>query len=74
MNVSNLNWPSRFPRLLWLHRECPLGSSIEFKTAESGAMDGPLSLFALSPIRCANCWRRYYWFSKREKSTEEGRA
>jgi hypothetical protein len=31
---------SRFPRLLWFHRECPLCNSIEFQTAEAGASDG----------------------------------
>ena len=49
MNVANLNWGSQFPRLLWFHRECPLCNSIEFEMAESGAMDGPLSWFALAP-------------------------
>jgi hypothetical protein len=22
-----------------------------------------LSMFALRPVRCMFCWRRYYWFS-----------
>jgi hypothetical protein len=22
-----------------------------------------LGLFGLHPVRCSNCWRRYYWFA-----------
>jgi len=32
-NIADLNWPSRLPRLLWISRNCPLCSSIEFKAA-----------------------------------------
>jgi hypothetical protein len=44
-------------------RVCPLCSSYEFKEAESSFLDRPLNLFSLRPVRCVNCWRRYYWFA-----------
>lgn len=64
MNSARLNWPSVIPRLLWMRRTCPLCSSIEFKTAEPEWLDNVLVLFRLSPVRCVNCWRRYYSFAK----------
>lgn len=64
MDSVGMNWPSGIPRLLWIRRVCPLCSSYEFKEAESNAFDGPMSFFALRPVRCVNCWRRYYWFAK----------
>lgn len=66
MDSAGLNWPGNVPRLLWLRRECPLCSSIEFKTAEAHPLDRLLRLLMLRPVRCANCWRRYYWFAKRD--------
>jgi len=27
------------------------------------SFDELLSMFALRPIRCKFCWRRYYWFA-----------
>lgn len=65
MDIAGLNWPSRFPRLLWMRKACPLCSSIQFEAAETGPLDGLLSLLALHPVRCVNCWRRYYWFAKK---------
>ena len=70
MNTASLNWPGRLPRLLLIRRECPLCSSIEFRTAESHPLDTLLALFALRPVRCVNCWRRYYWLSKRSINTQ----
>lgn len=64
MNITGPNWPSRLPRLLWMGRTCPLCSSIEFRSAEPELLDRLLVLLALRPIRCVNCWRRYYWFHK----------
>jgi hypothetical protein len=64
MDIAGLNWPGRIPRLLWMRRECTLCSSIEFQTAEAKALDGLFRLFALHPVRCVNCWRRYYCFAK----------
>jgi hypothetical protein len=37
--------------------------STQFKPAELRSLDGLLSMFALRPVRCKFCWRRYYWFT-----------
>jgi hypothetical protein len=66
MDIAGLSWPSSVPRILWMHRECPRCSSIEFQTAESHPLDPLLGLLMLCPVRCANCWRRYYWFVKKK--------
>lgn len=71
MNFANLHWPSSVPRLLWIRRECPLCSSIEFQTADSRALDRVLRLMAFCPVRCANCWRRYYCFGKRNRGSAD---
>jgi len=65
MDIAGLTWPSNVPRLLLMRRECPLCSSIEFKAAESHPVDCLLKLLMFCPVRCVNCWRRYYWFAKR---------
>jgi hypothetical protein len=66
MDINGLTWPGYLPRLLWIRRVCPRCSSFEFKEAESQPLDGLLSFFALRPVRCVNCWRRYYWFAQRK--------
>jgi hypothetical protein len=33
-------------------------------------LDGLLAMFALRPIRCMFCWRRFYWFAFRSPSEE----
>jgi hypothetical protein len=67
MDLAEVNWPSSLPRLLWKRPDCPLCSSIEFREAEQHPLDGLLGMFALSPVRCVNCWRRYYRFAKRSQ-------
>ena len=64
MDIAGVNWPSNFPQFLWT-RQCPLCGSNEFQAAELHSLDGLLRLFGLRPVRCVNCWRRYYWFMKR---------
>ena len=54
-----------FPRLLWLKRRCPLCSSVQFEEAEASALDSPLRLVSLRPVRCVNCFRRYYWLARK---------
>jgi hypothetical protein len=49
--------------MLWIRRECPRCNSLKFKSAELRPIDGLLSMFALRPVRCMFCWRRYYWFT-----------
>jgi hypothetical protein len=63
MNEVNNNWLSWVPQLLWRRRECPRCNSVKFKQAELRPLDGLLSMFALRPVRCMFCWRRYYWVS-----------
>jgi hypothetical protein len=64
--MVDLQWPNSVPRILWVRRECPRCTSIEFQTADSHSLDRLLRLVALSPTRCVNCWRRYYWFAKKK--------
>ncbi len=63
MAIAGLNWPGLFPRILWMHRQCPLCSSVQFQPAEAEALDAVFGVFGLRPVRCVNCWRRYYWFA-----------
>jgi hypothetical protein len=63
MNGTSRNWPDWAPQLLWRRRECPRCNSVTFKQAELRPFDGLLSMFALRPVRCMFCWRRYYWVS-----------
>jgi hypothetical protein len=65
MATPGLSGPGPFPRLLWMRRQCPLCSSIEFQPAEPESLDTVIGLLGLRPVRCVNCWRRYYWFAKR---------
>lgn len=64
MSIAGLTWPRNVPRLLLIRKECPLCSSIEFQTGDSHPLDRVLKLFMFFPVRCTNCWRRYYWFAK----------
>ena len=63
MDFSKRTWPNWVPHLVWVRRECPACNSIKFKTAELRPVDGLLAMFALRPVRCMFCWRRYYWFA-----------
>src|SRR3978361_875382 len=69
MSAPPFDWPWNLPRLLWSPRTCPLCTSLEFTEAELQPMDRPLALFSLRPLRCVNCWRRYYGFSNVRKAT-----
>jgi hypothetical protein len=63
MNVETSIRPNWLPRVLWTRRKCPRCSCAEFKPAEMHLFDVLFSMFALRPVRCMFCWRRYYWFS-----------
>jgi hypothetical protein len=65
MSETNWIWPNWMPQLLWIRRECPRCNSTRFKPAELRSFDGLFGMFALRPVRCMFCWRRYYWFSMR---------
>jgi hypothetical protein len=69
MNSLRFRWPAGLPRLLGSPKECPVCTSIEFTEAEFHPFDRTLSLLALHPIRCVNCWRRYYGFSMTNKAS-----
>jgi hypothetical protein len=43
---------------------------MKFKPAELHSFDGLLALFAMRPVRCIFCWRRYYWFTLRDVNAE----
>jgi hypothetical protein len=60
---SSRDWPEWLPHLLAIRRVCPRCNSRKFKPAELRALDGLLAMFALRPVRCTFCWRRYYWIS-----------
>jgi hypothetical protein len=63
MHTASRTWPDWLPRVLLIHRACPRCNSVKFKSAERRSLDGLLAMFALRPIRCLFCWRRYYWFA-----------
>lgn len=66
MSVRVMNWPNWLPRLLLIRRKCPCCNSVKFKPGELRAFDWLLGLFALRPVRCMFCWRRYYLLSLRD--------
>jgi hypothetical protein len=71
MNSLRFSWPARLPRLLGFSKKCLACTSVEFTDAEFHSLDRVLSLLAFHPIRCVNCWRRYYGFSKTNKATTQ---
>ena len=60
MSNTSRNWPDWLPHPLWIRRKCPCCNSVKFKQAELRSVDGLLALFALRPVRCTFCWRRFY--------------
>jgi len=69
MSHSIRNWPAWLPHPLWLQRKCPCCDSVRFKQAELRPFDGLLAMFALRPVRCMFCWRRFYWVTLRAVQT-----
>lgn len=65
MDVDAIPWLNWLPRVLWTRRVCPRCNSVQFKPGELRPHDGLLGMFALRPVRCMFCWRRFYWFSMR---------
>ena len=63
MDTTHRDRPTWLPQLIWFRHECPRCNSVQFKPAELRPFDGLLSMFALRPVRCMFCWRRYYWFA-----------
>jgi hypothetical protein len=64
MKTESLCWPNWLPRVLWVRRECPRCTSFEFRAEDFGPLDRTLRIFAMRRVRCVNCWRRYYWFTR----------
>lgn len=64
-HYAKIVWPNWLPRVLWFRGVCPCCESVHFKSSEAHSMDQLCSLFALHPICCTFCWRRYYSFSIR---------
>lgn len=64
-DTRHWNWPYWAPQVIWMRHRCPWCTSTDFKPAEVRSFDGLLSMFLLRPVRCAFCWRRYYWFARR---------
>jgi len=65
MSNSRHDWPDWLPHVLCFRRKCPRCNSVKFKQAELRTVDGLLAMFAVRPVRCIFCWRRYYWISLR---------
>jgi hypothetical protein len=63
MRAASRQRPMWLPQMIWTRHKCPSCSSVKFKAAELRSFDGLLSMFALRPVRCIFCWRRYYWFA-----------
>ena len=60
---STRAWPAWVPPMPLFRHKCPRCRSVKFKAAELRPFDGLLGLFALHPVRCLFCWRRFYWVS-----------
>ena len=66
MGDTRFNRPNWALQVLWFRHKCPNCTSVKFKPAELRPYDGILSMFALRPVRCMFCWRRFYWISLHE--------
>jgi len=63
--ISELNFHNGLPRMLVLRELCPVCRATEFQTSMSHPLTSLLALFSIRPVRCMNCWRRYYWLTRR---------
>ncbi len=63
MNGTDWDWQRLLPNMIWMKHQCPRCNSNKFKAAELRSFDELLSMFALRPVRCMFCWRRFYWFA-----------
>jgi len=66
MRGATMIWPHWLPQVLRIRRMYPSCTNVKFKPAELRSFDGLLGMFALRPVRCKFCWRRYYWISLRD--------
>lgn len=63
MHTANWDWPYWLPRVIWGEHKCPRCNSAQFRADTLRTYDRLLGMFALRPVRCLFCWRRYYWFA-----------
>jgi hypothetical protein len=70
MSNARKDWPDWLPHLLCFRRKCPRCNSVKFKQAEMRSIDELLAMFAVRPVRCIFCWRRYYWVTLRGAPVE----
>jgi hypothetical protein len=63
MDLEGVRWLGKFSGLLWFGQKCPLCTSILFTEAEHQSRDRLLTLLSFRPVRCVNCFRRYYCFA-----------
>jgi hypothetical protein len=61
---SGIRWTGKFLGLLWFGQKCPLCTSMLFAEAEHRSLDRLFALLAFRPVRCVNCFRRYYCFAR----------
>ena len=66
MSIAGQHRLPRIPQIL-RGRQCPLCSSLEFREDVPQSLDRLLSFFGFRPVRCVNCWRRYYQFARKHK-------
>ena len=64
MDLAGVRWLGKLSGVLWIGRKCPLCTSILFTETEHQSLDRLLALLAFRPVRCVNCFRRYYCFAK----------
>ena len=58
-----LDRPVRVPRMIWMHRECPYCTSIQFNRSEGTAFaTGCCISLPFGASVALFDWRCYYWF------------
>jgi hypothetical protein len=61
MRIRDLNWHNGIPQFFVVRERCPLCRATEFNLSAQHPLKQVLRYVAIRPVRCANCWRRYYW-------------
>jgi len=61
MRIGDFNWHNGIPQFFVVRERCPLCLATAFNLSAQHPLKQVLRVFAIRPVRCANCWRRYYW-------------
>jgi hypothetical protein len=61
MRIRDLNWHNSIPRLFVVRERCPLCLATKFNLSARHPLRLVLRCVAIRPVRCASCWRRFYW-------------